>query len=142
MDTVSREQVMDALEQGWGTYVARFRQLTSEAQAASLKRQGYARLADVLAHVLAWWNEGLHAVEALQTDPGFASPDYDVDAFNAQAVQRSAALSEAAVVAQFEAQRQAWLSLVRRLPDTAFANPRLAARMHMELIGHLAEHLL
>jgi hypothetical protein len=97
MDGLTREQVMDALEQGWGTYVARFRQLTPEAQARSLARQGYARLADVLAHVLAWWNEALPAVEALQTDPGFASPDYDVDAFNAQAVQRCAALSEAAV---------------------------------------------
>jgi hypothetical protein len=142
MDTLSREQVIDALEQGWGTYVARFRQLTPEAQASSLAQQGYARLADLLAHVLGWWNEGLPAVEALQTGPDFASPDYDVDAFNAQAVQRCAALSEAAVVAQFEAQRQAWLALVRRLPDTAFANPRLAARLHIELIGHLAEHRL
>jgi hypothetical protein len=142
MDTLSREQVIDALEQGWGTYVARFRQLTPEAQAESLARQGYARLADVLAHVVAWWNEGLLNVETLQTDPNVASKDYDVDAFNAQAVRRCAALSEAAVVAQFEAQREAWLALVHRLPDTAFANPRLAARLHMELIGHLAEHPL
>jgi len=142
MTELTREQVVGALQDGWGTYVARFERLSPEAQAAFLAGQGYARLADLLGHVVAWWEEGLQAVPALLDDPAFGSPDHDVDAFNAQAVERFHGLDEPAVIHTFEAARQAWLALVARLPDDALRNKRIAGRLHIELIGHLAEHVI
>jgi hypothetical protein len=142
MTELTREEIISALQDGWGTYVERFEHLSSEAQAACLARQGYARLADLLGHVIAWWEEGLQAIPALLDDPHFSSPDYDVDAFNARAVERFHGMDEPAVLHAFEAARQAWLALVVRLPDDALQNQKIAQRLHIELIGHLAEHAI
>ncbi len=142
MTELTREQVVGALQDGWGTYVERFERLSPEAQADFLARQGYARLADLLGHVIAWWEEGLQAVPALLDDPAFGSPDHDVDAFNAQAVERFRGLDEAAVIRTFESARQAWLALVARLPDDALRNEKIAWRLHIEIIGHLEEHAI
>jgi hypothetical protein len=142
MTELTREQIASALQGGWGTYVERFERLSPEAQAAFLARQGYARLADLLGHVVAWWEEGQPAVAAMLDDPTFSSPDYDVDAFNARAVARFRSLDEPEVIRIFEAARQAWLALVARLPGDALRNERIASRLHIELIGHLAEHAI
>jgi hypothetical protein len=142
MTELTREQIISALQDGWGTYVERFERLAPEAQAAFLAQQGYARLADLLGHVVAWWEEGQPAISALLDDPDFSSPDYDVDAFNARAVERFRGLDEATVIRMFEAARQAWLALVARLPDGALRNKRIAGRLHIEIIGHLAEHVI
>ena len=142
MTELTREQIISALQDGWGTYVECFERLSPEAQAAFLARQGYARLADLLGHVVAWWEEGLQAVPALLDDPTFGSPDHDVDAFNARAVERFRSLDEPAVIHTIEAARQAWLALVARLPDDTLRNKRIAGRLHIEIIGHLAEHVI
>jgi hypothetical protein len=140
MTELTREQIISALQDGWGTYVECFERLSPEARAAFLARQGYARLADLLGHVVAWWEEGQPAISALLDDPNFSSPDYDVDAFNAQAVERFRSLSEPSVIQAFEAARRAWLALVAGLPDDAWRNQMIADRLHIEVIGHLAEH--
>jgi len=51
-------------------------------------------------------------------------------------------LDEPAVIHTFEATRRAWLALVARLPDDALRNKRIAGRLHIEIIGHLAEHVI
>jgi hypothetical protein len=142
MIELTREQIISALRDGWGTYVERFERLSPEAQAAFLARQGYARLADLLGHVVAWWEEGRSAILDLLDDPNFSSPDYDVDAFNARAVERFRGLDEPAVVHVFETARRAWLDLVARLPDDALRNSKIADRLYIEIIGHLAEHAI
>ena len=140
MTGLTRGQIMSALQDGWGTYVEHFERLSPEAQAAFLDRQGYACLGDLLGHVVAWWEEGQRAIQALLDDPGFDAPDYDVDAFNAQAVERFRAMDEPAVIQAFEAARQAWLALLACLPDDALRDKKIADRLHIEVIGHLAEH--
>jgi hypothetical protein len=140
MPDLTREQLLHTLQHGWGTYVERLRRLSPEAQAALLAKQGYARLADLLAHVVAWWSEGKPAIEKMLADPNFNSPDYDVDTFNAQAVERARDLDEPTVIESFERMRQAWLGLVAHLPDDAFQNKKIADRLHIEIIGHLQEH--
>ena len=142
MAELTREQIVGTLRDGWGTYVERFERLSPEARAACLAQQGYARLADLLAHVIAWWEEGLQAIPALLDDPNFSSPDHDMDAFNAHAVERFRGLDERAVILTFEAARRAWLDLVARLPDDALRNKRIAGRLDIEIIGHLAEHVI
>ncbi|MCX6029924.1 MAG: hypothetical protein NT169_11570 [Chloroflexi bacterium] len=140
MTELTRAQVLGALCEGWGTYVARFRRLSPAAQAAFLVKQGYARLADLLAHVVAWWREGQQAIQSMLDDPNFQSRNYDVDAFNAQAITSCRDLGELAVIEAFESARQSWLALVAGLPEDAFQNQKIIERLQIELIGHLAEH--
>ncbi len=142
MPTLTRELVLKTLQEGWGMYVGRFRKLSPEGQAAFLAQQGYARLADLLAHVIGWWREGQHAVTLRLIQPDYAAPDYAVDDFNARAVAAFAHADEAAVIRTYEETRQAWVALVNRLPAEAFENPQQAQRLEIEVIGHLAEHAL
>jgi hypothetical protein len=140
MAELTREQVLDALENGWGTYVERYYALSPAAQSAFLAKQGYARLADLLTHVIAWWEEGAPAVERLLHDPAYRSPDHDVDAFNDQAVASFRDLDETAVQQRFEQARLALRDLVAGLPDSAFRDRQIADRLHIEVIGHMGEH--
>ena len=139
---ITRAQLVDTLENDWGTYVDRFASLTPQDQAACLSRQGYARFGDLLAHVIAWWEECNRALQAMLDDPSFITPEYDVDAFNAQAVQRFQKSAEPAVVQAFEAQRHALLALVANLPEDALHDPGIAGRLQVEVIGHMEEHRL
>ena len=67
--TITREQILESLHTDWGTFVERFQRLSPEAQATYLQQQGYARFADLLAHVIAWWQEGLAAHTAHAEQP-------------------------------------------------------------------------
>jgi hypothetical protein len=140
--TITREQILASLHTEWGTLVERFQRLSPETQAVYLQQQGYARLADLLAHVIAWWQAGLAAVPAMLSDPAYTSPDQDVDQFNAQAVDRLHALNETAIIAIFLDLHQQWIDLVTGLPAEAFQDERITWRLHIEIIGHYAEHRL
>ena len=142
-------QILSTLLNGWGTYVARFRHLSAAEQAAFLERQGYARLADLLAHVAAWWGDGLERMKLLRADPDLPPREnpqgvpsgYDVDSFNARAVEGVRHLEESDVIALFDSRREALLAFVRGLaPGELERNPALSKRLHVEVISHLREH--
>jgi hypothetical protein len=140
--TISREQILETLQSGWGNYAARFHQLSPLTQAAELNRQGYARFADILAHVIAWWRDGLQAIPSILADPAYRSPDIDVDPFNARAVIAFRDMAEPAVQKIFDDTHRQWIDLVNALPDQAFRDERIAKRLEIEVIGHLQEHEL
>jgi hypothetical protein len=140
--TISREQILEPLHADWGSFVERFQRLSPEAQAAYLQQQGYARFTDLLAHIIAWWQESLAAITLMLSDPAYTSPDHDVDQFNAQAVERLYDLDEAAIVAIFADLRQQWIDLVNGLSAEALQDKKIAQRLHIEIVGHYAEHRL
>jgi uncharacterized protein (DUF1684 family) len=142
MTELTREQVLTTLGNEWGTYISRFQAFTPEQQKEFLKRQGFARLADLLAHVIAWWTDGQERIKAYLTDPDLPGQEYDVDDFNAKAVAKYSATPEKEVIRLFEEKRAAWVTLVAALPADAFQNEKLRARLHIEVIGHLEEHAL
>ena len=131
MPEVTREQTLDALQNGWATYVDRFHALSPEAQAQFLKEQGYARFADLLGHVTAWWQEGEMVINGILKDPEYRWASYDVDAFNAQAVRRFSDIDEAVVVGSFELARISFRGAGFRPAGGSFCeqkNYRLAVR--------------
>ena len=138
----TRAQLLDSLEHDWGVFVVRFRSLPPAEQDAWLAAQGCRRFADLLAHVLGWWDEAFAAVALRMDGQPVEDKRYDVDAFNAQAVRRFAALNEAAVEAAFESARRRWAALIGDMPDAALADGWTADRLRMELIGHYQEHAL
>jgi hypothetical protein len=142
MTLLTRQETIDVLQKDWGTYVSKFRSLPPEAQSAFLAAQGYVRFADLLAHIVAWWQAGHRSVERYLADPEAQPQHYDVDAFNADAVARAVGLDEHEVVESFETVRVFLIEFVNALPETAFANEKVSQQLSMDLTGHLREHAL
>jgi len=140
MTPLTRQELLNILQKDWAEYVQRFQSLSPETQSTFLEKQGYARFADLLSHIIAWWNVGYHAVERYLTDPGFQPRNYDVDAFNAEAVAKVEGIDESIVIESFEKMRSYLVEFVKTLPDTAFENEKVVNQFNMELIGHLSAH--
>ncbi len=136
----TRQEVLDILQKDWAEYVQKFRGLPSESQSTFLVKQGYARFADLLSHIVAWWDVGYQSVERYLTEPSFQPRKYDVNAFNAEAVAEAAGRSEDEVVAAFEKMRLFLIDFVKRLPDIAFENEKVVNQLNLEFAGHLNEH--
>jgi hypothetical protein len=142
MDKITRQQFLDRLQNNWLDYAGRFYRLSPEDQKAFLVKQGYANLAGLLGHMIAWWQNAVVAVQNLRSDPAFATQHYNVDVFNARAVEKFGALDEPEVVRIYEAQRQGMVDLVNGLTDAELDIEGINARLCNEIISHWDEHPL
>jgi DinB superfamily len=140
MHQINRQAVLDLLDGDWADYVARFQLLPPAAQAVFLEKQGYKRLADLLAHIVAWWQEGMHAIQRYKDDPAARQPEIDIDRFNALAVERVRTVSQAEEIAVFEETRRKFVELVQKLSDDDFKDERVLNQIKWELINHLEDH--
>lgn len=142
MTTLTRQEVLKVLQEGWGSYIQSYQRLSEQAQTVFLVQQGYARFADLLAHIIAWWEVGYQSIERYISDPEAQPRKYDVDAFNAEAVAKSAGMDEEQVIASFEKMRNFLIEFLKTLPDAAFENEKVINQLNMEFVGHLSEHTL
>jgi hypothetical protein len=142
MAQLTRQEVLDVLQGNWAEYVHGFCSLPVEEQSVFLRRQGYARFADLLAHIVSWWRVCHQAVERYVSDPGAQPIHYDVDAFNAEAVAAVSWLEEEQVVESFEMMRHFMVEFVKDLPGTAFENEKVVDQLEMDFFGHLHEHAI
>lgn len=140
MPKISRAQFVDILQNKWANYIDQFNQLSPQQQKLFLNQQGYARLADLLAHITAWWADAAANIERMRADPLLPNPDYDIDAFNAGAVQKAAGLSESAVIKAYQAQLLAMLALLDSLSDAQLDAENINTRLYYEIIMHWSEH--
>ena len=130
--------IIDILQREWGGYGADFAALEPEKQASFLERQGFSRFRDLLAHILAWWEQGIAVVEGSSSN-GTTEVE-DVDAFNAEAVERFDRLEEAQVVGQFEETRLTLANLVDMLPDDVLAKHNVQSWLKADVIDHYHNH--
>jgi hypothetical protein len=140
MEIITRRGVLDLLKGDWAEYVDRFQHLPAAGQAAFLEKQGYKRLADLLAHIVAWWEVGLQNIRRYQSDPTARQPDIDVDAFNAKAVQAVRAVTDAEEIRVFEDARRKFIELVQELSEHDFQDERVLDQVQWELVNHLEDH--
>jgi len=142
MEKITREQFLDCLQTLWLPYPGLFNGLPALEQEAFLKKQGYARLGDLLAHIIAWWQDGERFVEALRINPGLPLPEFDVDAFNAQAVAKFGGFSDSELIQAYKMQRRAMVSLVEGLSGAELDIDKINKRLYYEIISHWTEHEL
>ena len=140
MAPLTRQEVLNILQRDWAEYIRRFRCLSPASQSAFLVKQGYVRFADLLAHIVAWWQVGYRSVERYLADPAAQPKQYDVDTFNAEAVAKVAGLSEEQVVESFEQMRSFLVEFIKGLPDITFENEKVVNQLSMDVVGHLSEH--
>lgn len=140
MSQITREQVLDSLKNKWPAYVEQFHALSAAEQAKFLEKQGFARFADLIAHVIAWFQETNIFIERKLADPAHKWQPVDVDAFNAEVIRDYSELDENAVLNSFNYMREAMIDLVSALPDEAFKDEAITDWLEADIVGHLEEH--
>ncbi len=137
-----KQRALDFLETEWGTYVERFNRLPVEEGKKRVKEQGYEQFRDMLAHVLAWWEEGMPIILAIAENREYPRKKYDFDSFNAEAVAKYKDWNEAEFLNHFEKTRLQCLADVKRIPDEAWENKKLRGWVNGIFIHHAREHLV
>ncbi|HSJ87105.1 MAG TPA: ClbS/DfsB family four-helix bundle protein [Anaerolineales bacterium] len=139
---VTKQRTLDYLEQEWGTYVKRFLRLPRDEQEKRIKETGYESFRDMLAHILAWWVEGMEVVAAIADERQFERKKYDFDIFNAEAVARYKTWNEAEFMTHYENTRRKMVADLRSMNETVFENRRVRSWLNGIVILHAREHLV
>lgn len=139
---ITKQRTLDYVELEWGTYVERFNRLPKEEQHQRVKQMGYESLHDLLAHVLAWWEEAMIIVRAIAEGRPFERKKYDFDVFNAAAVARYKPWEEDAFMAHFEKTRRDMGADLRAMSEAVFGNRRVTAWLDAVILQHAREHIV
>ena len=137
-----KQRTLDFLEIEWATYIQRFERWPADEGLKRVNAQGYEQFRDMLAHVLAWWEEGMGIILAIAEDREYARKKYDFDAFNAEAVAKYKGWNEAQFLAYFEKTRQKTVADLRSMNKAAWENRRVQAWVNGIFINHAREHLV
>ncbi len=132
--------VLDTLQREWADYIGRFQSLKEEKQKVYLQKQGFNRFRDAAAHIIAWWEDGLEAIDSVSKDLTYHHPEKNTDETNAQAVRIFGKLEEAEVWKKFESTRQSLIELVINLPEAVFNHPEVQEWLRADVIDHYYEH--
>lgn len=139
---IDKQRTLVYMEREWGTYVERFNRLPVDEQMRRVKEQGYQSFRDMLAHILAWWDEGMGIIRAIAEERPFERKKYDFDVFNAEAVARYKSWDEAEFMAHFEETRQKMESDLKSMNEAVFENRRVKAWIRAVVTHHAREHLV
>jgi hypothetical protein len=139
-EPLTRGQLLHAIQEDWGKYLARYQALSTEEQQAFLQRQGFDHLQDLLAHVVAWWEECFEVVTPILDGLERPRRKYDIDQFNAEAVARYRDWTLDDLLIHFENLRQILLDLASELPDEALVDRRVAVWLYACVVEHARAH--
>jgi hypothetical protein len=134
------QELLDNLRKDWKTFPARFSQLTPENKVAYLKTQGYESFHDLLAHILAWWEEACKIVNSILDNMEMPRKEYDLDAFNAEALKHFRSWKESDLLIHFENVRNSMVTMVVDLPESGLQNSRINSWLNACIVEHFHEH--
>jgi hypothetical protein len=140
--SITKGRTLEYIEQEWGTYIERFQRLPKAGQEKRVKEQGYERFRDMLAHILAWWDEGMGIIRAIAEGREFERRKYDFDAFNAEAIAKYKDWDEKAFLNQFETTRQKMAADLGSMNEAVFENRRVRTWLNGIIYHHAREHLV
>ena len=138
--SITKRRTLDYMELEWGTYIERFNRLSNEEQKKRVQTMGYEELRDLLAHILAWWQEGMSIILAIAEDRPFERKKYDFDAFNAEAVEKYRSWEEREFMTHFEDTRQKMANDLQSLDEVVFENRRVRGWVRAIITHHAREH--
>jgi hypothetical protein len=140
--SITKQRTLDYVETEWETYVERFNRLPKEEQRKRVKKMGFESFRDLLAHILAWWEEGMGIIRAIAEERPFARKKYEFDVFNAEAVVKYSSWDEGEFMAHFEKTRQKMGADLRSMDEAVFENRRVRAWLRAVILNHAREHLV
>ncbi|MCC6298866.1 MAG: ClbS/DfsB family four-helix bundle protein [Anaerolineales bacterium] len=139
---ITKQRTLDYINHEWGGYVERFNRLPKAEQAKRLETKGFESFRDMMAHILAWWEEGMPIILAVAEGREFERKKYDYDAFNAEAVAKYKSWDEGEFMAHFEKTRRKAEADIMSVNEAAFENRRVRAWADGIFIHHAREHLV
>jgi hypothetical protein len=139
---ITKGRTLDYMEHEWGTYVERFQRLPKEVQEQRVRKMGYESFRDLLAHILAWWDEGMDIIRAIAEEREFERKKYDFDVFNAEAVAKYQPMEESKFMALFEKTRKKMTADLKTMDDAVFENRRVRNWLNGIVFVHAREHLV
>lgn len=134
------QELLDNLRKDWKSFPGRFNQLPAESQADYLRKQGYSSFHDLLAHILAWWEEAIKIVNSILDNMELPRKEYDIDAFNAATLEHFRSWKEGDLLIHFENIRQSLVTLVVELPESGLKNHRINGWLNACVVEHFEEH--
>jgi hypothetical protein len=137
-----KQRTLDFLEIEWATYIERFNRWSPEEGRKRVNDQGYGQFRDMLAHILAWWEEGMGIILAIAEEREYERKKYDFDMFNAEAVAKYINWDEAEFIAHFEKTRQKTIADLEAMNEAAWENKRVRSWVSGIFIHHAREHLV
>jgi hypothetical protein len=96
----------------------------------------------MLAHILAWWDEGMGVIRAIAEERDFERKKYDFDAFNAEAVAKYKPMDESKFMALFEKTRRKMTADLQEMNESVFENRRVQNWLNGIVFLHAREHLV
>ena len=139
---ITKQRTLDYVTIEWGTYIERFSRLPKEVQEQRVRTMGYESFRDMLAHILAWWEEGMPILLAIAENQEYERKKYDFDAFNAEAVAKYKTWEEREFLTHFEKTRQKMGADLKSMKEAAFENRRVKGWANGIFIHHAREHLV
>jgi len=136
----ARFLVLDTLQREWRDSLRHFQDMPEEKQKVFLEKQGFIHFRDLMAHIIAWWEDGLEAIDAITKDGAYHHPEKESDAFNAEAVRIFGELDEAELWRRFESTRQSLIELAINLPEDIFDHKDVQEWLRADVIEHYYEH--
>jgi hypothetical protein len=137
-----KQRTLDFLEIEWATYIERFDRWPAKERRKRVNDQGYGEFRDMLAHVLAWWEEGMGIILAIAEEREYERKKYDFDIFNAEAVAKYKTWDESEFLAHFEKTRQKTVADLKSMNEAAWENKRVRNWVNGIFIDHAREHLV
>jgi DNA-binding ferritin-like protein (Dps family) len=139
---LTSQQLLDNLQKDWKAFPERFNALTPEQRSAYLKTQGYDSLHDLLAHILAWWEEAVKIVNSILDNMELPRKEYDIDAFNKSAIDHFQTWKDEDMLIHFENVRQSLVNLIVDLPESGLHNSRINGWLKACVVEHFQEHVI
>jgi hypothetical protein len=137
-----KQRTLNFLEIEWATYIERFNRWPVDYGISRVNDQGYEQFRDMLAHILAWWEEGMGIILAVAEEREYERKKYDFAVFNAEAVAKYKTWDEAELLAHFEKTRQKAIADLKSMNEAAWENKRLRNWVNGIFIEHAREHLV
>ena len=137
-----KKRTLNFLEIEWATYIERFNRWPAHYGLKRVNDQGYEQFRDMLAHILAWWEEGMGIILAIAEEREYERRKYDFDVFNAEAVAKYKSWNESEFLAHFEKTRQNAAASLKSMNEAAWENHRVRGWVNGIFINHAREHLV
>jgi hypothetical protein len=137
---MSRQEILDFIEQNWTTYLATLDALPEDELQAFAREHGYPSAKELIAHIAGWWREAVRRIGAIMAGQEPTTDYANDDEFNARMIEGVRGQTYEQVKEDFENARVEIAGLVAELPDAALNNPQIYDEIEGEVVGHYYQH--
>lgn len=138
---MTRQEMLDFIEQYWSVYLPTLDSIPVDEREAFAQQQGYPGTKELIAHIAAWWREGIRIVKETMAGQKPALGYSSDDEFNARVLQTSNTQTYEQVEEEFENAREEIAGLIAELPDATFSDPQIYDQFYGEIVAHYRQHV-